>query len=87
MRSIEFRGITVEYEEKCVLSYKWQKAVNSGDPTKASNAVERLLMGRDEEYADLLCENADPDALDTSMDAMGELLKAIMEEMGRTAKN
>lgn len=87
MRSIEFRGITVEYEEKCVLSYKWQKAVNSGDPARASSAIERLLMGRDEEYADLLCENADPDELDTSMDAMGELLKAIIEEMGRKAKN
>ena len=87
MRSIEFRGITVEYEEKCLLSYKWQKAANGGDQAKAMRAVEELLMGRDEEYADALCDNEDHDALDTSMDAMGELLKAVMEDMGRKAKN
>lgn len=86
MRTIEFRGITVEYDERCVMSYKWQKAMASGDTAKSMRALERLLMGRDEEYADMLSGTEDGD-LDTSMDAMGELLAAVVEDMGQTAKN
>ena len=87
MRTLEFRGIAVEYDERCTMSYKWQKAVASSDGAKSTRAIERLFMGRDEEYADLLCGNEDPDDIDTAMDAMGELLAAVMEDMGRAAKN
>lgn len=87
MRTIEHKGIKVEYDERCTLSYKWQKAMNSQDPGKTTRALERLFCGRDEEYADQLCGNSDPDDLDTSMDAMTELLAAVLEDMGRTVKN
>ena len=56
MRTIEFRGIEVTYDERCTLSWKWQKAVASQDPKRSIGAVEALLCGRDEEYADLLCD-------------------------------
>lgn len=86
MRTIEFRGIQVEYDERCVMSYKWQKAMNSSDSARSMRAIEQLLCGRDEEYADLLCGGS-ADDLDTSMEAMTELLAAVVEDMGRTAKN
>lgn len=86
MRSIEFRGITVEYDERCTKSWKWQKAVASGDGSRAIKAIEQLLCGRDEEYADLLCGNDDPDAPDTAADVMQELLAACVADLNE-AKN
>lgn len=85
MRTIEFKGIEVEYDEKCLLSWKWQKAVASGDQSRAVRAMERLLCGRDEEYADLLCGNDDPEAPDTSAEAMKELVAACLSDAN--AKN
>lgn len=85
MRTIEFKGIEVEYDEKCLLSWKWQKAVASGDQSRAVRAMERLLCGRDEEYADLLCGNDDPEAPDTSAEAMQELVAACLSDAN--AKN
>lgn len=85
MRTIEFEGVKVEYDERCVLSYKWQKAANSGDTARIMGAVERLLCGRDEEYADALSKSGDD--MDDSMELMGKLLGAVIEDMGRTAKN
>ena len=86
MRTIEFQGVTVEYDERCIMSYKWQKAANSGDSARSTRAVERLFAGRDEEYADALSDSGD-DEMDNSMDKMGQLLQAVMEDMGRVAKN
>lgn len=85
MRTIEFKGIEVEYDEKCLLSWKWQKAVASGDQSRAVRAMEKLLCGRDEEYADALCGNDDPDAPDTSAEAMQELVAACLSDAN--AKN
>lgn len=85
MRTIEFKGIEVEYDEKCLLSWKWQKAVASGDQTRAVRAMEKLLCGRDEEYADALCGNDDPEAPDTSAEAMQELVAACLSDAN--AKN
>lgn len=85
MRTIEFKGIEVEYDEKCLLSWKWQKAVASGDQSRAVRAMEKLLCGRDEEYADLLCGNDDPEAPDTSAEAMQELVAACLSDAN--AKN
>lgn len=82
MRTIEFEGAEFEYDERCVKSWKWQKAINSNDSTRVMGAVERLLCGRDEEYADILCGNEDPDDLDTSFDKLCELAKACTQEAG-----
>ena len=87
MRTIEFQGHEIAYDERCMLSYKWQKAMNSGDAERSSRAIERLFLGHDEEYADLLCGNDDADELDSSMDVMGELLAAVLDDMGQKAKN
>lgn len=78
MRTIEFEGIEVEYDEKCTNSYKWQKSVMSGDLAKGMRAIEQLLAGRDEEYADLL---------DDSADTMQRLIAACMEDATGEAKN
>lgn len=78
MRTIEYKGIEVAYDDSVTHSWKWQKAVASGDPSRSISAVERLLMGRDEEYAEALGDDAD---------AMTGLLAAVMEDMGSTAKN
>lgn len=98
MRTIEFQGISVEYDERCIKSYRWQKAMNSGDPERSTKAVSRLFAGKDEFYAcalssdepmsyeDWLADDED-DWLDESMDAMGDLLAAVLEDMGQTAKN
>lgn len=86
MRTIEFEGIKAEYDERCIMSYKWQKAVNSGDSARSTRAIEQLFAGRDEEYADALSDSGDEE-LDNAMDKMGQLLQAIMEDMGRIAKN
>lgn len=86
MRTIEFEGIKAEYDERCIMSYKWQKAVNGGDPARSTRAIEQLFAGRDEEYADALSDSGDEE-LDNAMDKMGQLLQAVMEDMGRLAKN
>lgn len=89
MRTIEFKGIEVEYDERCLKSWGWQKAVMSGDNARIMGAVERLLAGRDEEYAALLsgCDPDDEDAMDEAADVMLELLQAVAAEMGGQAKN
>lgn len=69
---IEFRGVEVEYDEKCPKSYIWQKKLAKSDPA----AIEQLLLGRDEEVAEKLGDD---------MDAMAELLQAITEDV--KAKN
>ena len=87
MRTIEYEGMEFEYDERCILSFKWQKAMNSNDGAKNNLAIEQLFAGRDEEYADMLCENGDPEQLDTALDAMAQLVKLCVEAMGRKAKN
>ena len=77
MRTIEFRGITVEYDEKCIRSWKWNKALACGDDKRGTAAIERLLLGKDEEVAD---------ALGDDIDVMGELIGEIVNT-SRTAKN
>lgn len=86
MRQIEFQGVEIEYDERCTKSWKWQKAVASGDPARSLHAVEQLLCGRDEEYADMLCGNDDPEAPDTSAEVMQELIAACIADLD-AAKN
>jgi len=78
MRTIEYKGVEVTYDERCTKSWKWQKAVASGDPARSIRAIEQLLAGRDEEYAEALGDDGD---------AMLGLLTAVMEDMGGAAKN
>ena len=77
MRTIEFQGHTIEYDETCIKSWKWQKALASGNDAKGVAAIERLFMGKDEEVADLIGDD---------LETMGELIGAISAE-NRTAKN
>lgn len=78
MREIEFKGITVQYDEKCLKSWKWQKALASGEDKRGVAAIERLLLGKDEEIADQLGDD---------IDVMGELIAAIVGDGGRVEKN
>lgn len=97
MRTIKFRGVDVEYDERCIKSYRWQKAMNSGDAERSTRAVSRLFAGKDEYYAYLLSADVPlsyeewlklgDDELDASMDTMGELLKEVLDDMGQQAKN
>ena len=102
MRQIEFRGIAAEYDERCTKSYRWQKAMNSGDSARVTKAVTRIFAGKDDYYAYALSVS-DPldydewkkerkgkdelDELDDSMDAMYELLAAVLDDAGQIAKN
>ena len=88
MKTIEHKGHEFEYDETVTKSWKWQKAVASGDIARSVGAIDRLLCGRSDEYADILSGNEPgTDELDESMDAMTGLVQAIMEELGGTAKN
>ena len=77
MRTIEFNGVKVEYNEKLLNSWKWQKKLAGGNPAAGMAAVEELLMGKDDEVAD---------AVGDDVETMGELIAAIMEANGK-AKN
>ena len=88
MRTIAYKGREFAYDDSVTKSWKWQKAVASGDVTRSINAIERLFCGRSDEYADVLSGNEPgSDELDSSMDDMQGLMQAIMEELGGTAKN
>lgn len=92
MRTIEFNGVEVEYDERCNLSWKWQRAVSSGDGARLARAIDRLLLGKSDEVAMRLSGvedggDDDLDVLDDAMQPMVELLGAINEDMGRAAKN
>ena len=76
MRTIEFRGVTVEYDETCPRKWKWQKAIASGNGPKSISAIEELFCGKDEEISE---------ELGGDFQTMTELVAAIMEDM--EAKN
>lgn len=77
MREIEFHGVKVAYDETCTASWKWQKDAASGDMGRTLKAIERLLCGKDEEYAD---------ALGDSAAEMQDLIVAVLEDF-QSAKN
>ena len=77
MKTIAFKGVKIEYDEKLIHSWKWQKKLAKGDGMAGMLAVEELLLGKDEEVAD---------AIGDDIETMGELVAAIMEENGK-AKN
>ena len=71
MRTIEFQGHEIAYDERCLKSYKWQKKALSGDSGRALVAIEDLFAGRDEEYAEMLGDDAE---------AMQELIAAVVAD-------
>ena len=73
MATIDFRGVTVEYDDKCPTSYKWKKLINRND----ISAIEKLFLGRDEEVAEMFGDDSD---------TMQELVLACIED-SRAAKN
>ena len=75
MKKIEFRGVEVEYDETCVKSWKWQKAINSGDSARGMKAISRLLLDKDEEVADQIGDD---------FEVMAELVAAIMDEINES---
>lgn len=82
MRTIKFQGLEIEYNERSLKSWKLQKtlarATSTGDQSAAFDAADIILMGKSDEIAELLDDDAD---------AMGELLQAILAETGGEAKN
>lgn len=78
MRTIEYDGQTFEYDERCIFDYGWQKQMTADEPQKNFRAAERLFCGKDEEVAE---------SLGGTMEAMAELMKAIMADNGKAAKN
>lgn len=92
MRTIEHMGVKVEYNERCVNNWRWQKAVASGDGARGARAIERLLMGRDDYYAyalgtedpvgveewDAMGADAQDELLDEVEDS-GTLLRGLLE--------
>ena len=79
MATITFRGIEVEYDEKVLKSWKLQRQLAGLDERAGIFvAADAVLNGKADEVAA---------QLDDNIDAMGELLQAIIAEMGVDAKN
>lgn len=82
MRTITFQGHKVKYDERCLRSWKMQRAIaratSTGDPNASFEAADTILMGKADEIAELLGDD---------IDTMGELLQAIVNEVGGEAKN
>ena len=74
MKTIEFRGVEVEYDETCVKGWKWQKAIASGDTGKSIAAIERLFCGKDEEVADKIGDD---------FETFTDLVAAIIDDINK----
>ena len=75
MRTIEFHGIEIEYDDERTGSYIWQKKALSNDMSRAMSAIEDLLAGRDEEYAEQLGDSAE---------VMQELITAVIADVNES---
>lgn len=78
MRTIKFRGHEIEYDERSLKSWKLQRQIASAGTAAAFDAADAILVGKADEVAELLGDD---------VDAMGDLLQAIVTEIGGTAKN
>lgn len=98
MAVIEYMGNEVDYNERCLTNWRWQKDVASSDPSRAIRAMERLLRGRDDYYSyvltsgkdmsfedwDALDEDAQYDLLD-SVEASGDAIGGLIEAIMENA--
>ena len=78
MKSSDYKGTTVEYDESRLTSWRWQRAVASGDTSRAFEAFDELLGGRSDAVAEELGD---------SIDAMQDLILQIMGAEKANAKN
>lgn len=78
-KTIEFRGIEIEYNEKALTSWKFQRQFASLDGNlQIFASADALLYGKADEVAEELGDD---------INTMGELLSAIMDDMTGEAKN
>lgn len=77
MQTIKFRGMTVKYDEKVFKSWKVQRRIAREGQMAVFDIADELLYGKADEIAE---------KLDDDVDAMGELLTAIANEVAE-AKN
>lgn len=80
MREITFKKHKFEYDETCLTSYAFQKGLARGtdDLSGFYVAIEKLFAGRDVEYSEVL---------GGSVEAIGDLFRAVLDDAGREAKN
>ena len=71
LRTIEYQGVTIEYDETCPRKWSWQRAIASGDDNRIFNAFDRLLGGKADEIA---MEYFDDD-VETMKGLIAEVLK------------
>ena len=72
MKTINFEGNAFTYDEAATKKWSVQKGLSMGstDPAKFYEALDKLLAGRSDEYAETLGDDADK---------MLDLIKAISE--------
>lgn len=79
MKTIEHKGVIVEYDETVLKRWRWQRKVASGDMAKTFDAFDELLLGNSDDVAD---------ELGGDIDDMQELILAIMaDNKDQQAKN
>ena len=79
MKTIEFRGYEIEYNEKVFKSWKFQRQYASLEgPAQMFATYDAVLDGKADEVAELLGDD---------VDAMGDLLAAITADIDGEAKN
>lgn len=79
MATINFHGKEIEYNGKALKSWKLQRKLVGLDQNEGIFiAADAVLNGKADEVAELL---------DDDIDAMGELLQAIVAEIGGEVKN
>lgn len=78
LRKFDFEGHEIEYDESVLLDYRCQKVMARGDVNGFFGVLEKLYVGRDEEYADLF---------GGTMEQMTPLIKATIDDAGSAVKN
>lgn len=79
MKTIVFRGIEVEYNERLLKSWKFQRRFAAAEGAEqVFMTADELLLGKSDEIAEQLGDD---------IEVMGELLTAIGSKMAGEAKN
>ena len=76
MRTIEFNGVQIEYDETVLKSYSNTKRLARAkeDPANVFDVFEKLYLGKDEEIAE---------ALGGTEEVMGQLFKAVTADASK----
>jgi hypothetical protein len=80
MKTLQYDGMTFEYDERAPKRYSVQKALALGesDPAGFYGALDRIFAGRSDEYAERLGDDSE---------RMLALLDAVSKAVGAKAKN